>query len=288
VVCAFVNDSIDAEVVEELNRMGIELIALRCAGFNNVDIEACEKYGINVVRVPAYSPYAVAEHTIALIMALNRHIHKANNRIREGNFSLDGLVGFDMYQKTVGILGTGKIGKCLIDILLGFGCKILAYDKFPDKVIAQMKSVEYVELDTIFRESDIISLHIPLTPETYHLINKDSISLMKHGVMLINTSRGGLVNSQDLIEGLKTGQIGSAGLDVYEEESKYFFEDFSQTIISDDTLARLTTFNNVMITSHMAFLTNEALENIVDTTLENIKEYENGKSGSELTNSIQS
>ena len=287
VICVFVNDKIDAEVVEELNRRGVELIALRCAGYNNVDIEACQKHGISVVRVPAYSPYAVAEHTIALIMALNRHIHKANNRIREGNFSLDGLVGFDMYGKTVGIIGTGKIGRCLINILIGFGCRILAYDKYPDKAIAQMKSVQYVNLDELFSNSDIISLHIPLIPESYHMINRESIAMMKKGVMLINTSRGGLVNTQDLIENLKTGQIGSAGLDVYEEESEYFFEDYSHTIISDDILARLTTFNNVMVTSHMAFLTREALVNIVNTTLENIKEYENDKRGSQLTNTIK-
>jgi D-lactate dehydrogenase len=286
VICAFVNDKINAKVVNELNQRGVELIALRCAGYNNVDIESCKKYGINVVRVPAYSPYAVAEHTIALIMALNRHIHKANNRIREGNFSLGGLVGFDMYRKTVGIIGTGKIGKCIINILIGFGCKILAYDKYPDSNIAKMKSVQYVDLDKLFRNCDIISLHLPLVPETYHMINKDSIAKMKKGVMLINTSRGGLVNTQDLIENLKNGKIGYAGLDVYEEESEYFFEDYSTTIISDDILARLTTFNNVMVTSHMAFLTKEALENIVKTTLDNIIEYEKGKRGSQLTNTI--
>jgi D-lactate dehydrogenase len=286
VICAFVNDKIDAEVCEELNRRGVELIALRCAGYNNVDIKTCEKHGISVVRVPAYSPYAVAEHTVALIMVLNRHIHKANNRIREGNFSLDGLVGFDMYGKTVGVIGTGKIGICLINILIGFGCKILAYDKFPDKTVAQMKSVQYVDLDKLFRNSDIISLHVPLTPETHYMINKDSIAKMKQGLMLINTSRGGLVNTKDLIENLKTGQIGSAGLDVYEEESEYFFEDYSHAIIADDILARLTTFNNVMVTSHMAFLTKEALVNIVETTLDNIREYENGKRGLQLTNTI--
>ena len=287
VICAFVNDKINAEVVEELKRIGVEMIALRCAGYNNVDIEASEKHGINVTRVPAYSPYSVAEYTVALIMALNRRIHRANNRIREGNFSLDGLVGFDMHGKTVGIIGTGKIGKCTINILLGFGCKILAYDKFPDNNVAQMKSVQYVELDKLFRGSDIISLHVPLSSESYYMINKESIAKMKQGVMLINTSRGGLVNTQDLIKGLISSQIGSAGLDVYEEESEYFFEDFSHTIISDDILARLTTFNNVMVTSHMAFLTHEALVNIVKTTIENIKEYENGKRGSELTNAIQ-
>jgi D-lactate dehydrogenase len=287
VICAFVNDKIDAEVVEELSRMGVEMIALRCAGYNNVDIEACEKHGISVTRVPAYSPYAVAEHTVALMMALNRHIHRAHNRIREGNFSLDGLVGFDMNGKTVGIIGTGKIGKCTINILLGFGCRILAYDKFPDSKLTRKKSVQYVELDKLFRDSDIISLHVPLTPETYHMINEDTIAKMKRGVMLINTSRGGLVDTQALIKSLISGQIGSAGLDVYEEESAYFFEDFSHTVISDDVLARLTTFNNVMITSHMGFLTQEALVNIAKTTLENIAEYENGKRGSQLTNAVK-
>ncbi len=286
VICAFVNDKIDAEVVKELHRLEVEMIALRCAGYNNVDLEACKKYRISVARVPAYSPYAVAEHTIALIMALNRHIHRANNRIREGNFSLDGLVGFDMFGKTVGIVGTGKIGKCIINILLGFGCRILAYDKFPDSNIALNKAIQYTDLDTLFRNSDIISLHVPLTPETYYMINKESISKMKRGVMLINTSRGGLVDTQELIKGLLSGQIGSAGLDVYEEEGEYFFEDFSHTVISDEILARLTTFNNVMVTSHMAFLTNEALENITKTTLKNIDEYEKGKRGSQLSNAI--
>jgi D-lactate dehydrogenase len=286
VICVFVNDNIEASVVDELKRNGVELVALRCAGYNNVDIDACKKNGISVVRVPAYSPYSVAEHTVALIMALNRHIHKANNRIREGNFSLDGLVGFDMYGKTVGVIGTGKIGVCLINILLGFGCNVLAYDKFPDKNISKLESVHYVTLDRLFYESDIISLHVPLTNDTYHMINNESICKMKKGVMLINTSRGGLVNTQDLIDNLKSGQIGSAGLDVYEEESEYFFEDFSHTVISDDLLARLTTFNNVMVTSHMAFLTKEALVNIVNTTFDNIKEFENGKRGSQLSNTI--
>jgi D-lactate dehydrogenase len=286
VICPFVNDKIDAEVVEELSRNGLKMIALRCAGYNNVDIEACEKHGISVTHVPAYSPHAVAEHAVALMMALNRHIHRANNRIREGNFSLDGLVGFDMFGKTVGIIGTGKIGKCTLDILLGFGCRILAYDKYPDSKIARNKGVQYVELDKLFSESYIISLHAPLTLETKYMINKESITGMKPGVMLINTSRGGLVDTQALIKGLLSGQIGSAGLDVYEEESEYFFEDFSHTVISDDTLARLTTFNNVMITSHMGFLTHEALANIVNTTMKNISEYEKGKRGSQLTKAI--
>ena len=286
VICAFVNDRIDAGVVEELRRIGIEMIALRCAGYNNVDLKACAKYEISVARVPAYSPYAVAEHSIALMMALNRHIHRAHNRVREGNFSLNNLVGFDMHGKTVGIIGTGKIGKCAINILLGFGCNILAYDKFPDEKTAQRGGVRYVELDDLFDKSDIVSLYAPLTPETHHMINEQTIMKMKQGVMLINTSRGGLIDTRALIKGLVNGQIGSSGLDVYEEEGEYFFEDFSHTVIGDEVLARLTTFNNVMVTSHMAFLTKEALTNIADTTLENIQEYESGKRGDQLTNGI--
>ena len=287
VICVFVNDQIDAKVAAELSRLGVELIALRCAGYNNVDLEACESNGLNVVRVPAYSPYAVAEHAVALIMALNRHIHRAHNRVREGNFSLSGLVGFDMHGKTAGIIGTGKIGKCVIDILLGFGCHVLAYDKYPDKTLGQREGVRYVELDELLGNSDIISLHAPLTPETHHTINDQTITKLKQGAMLINTSRGGLVASQALIKGLLSGRIGSAGLDVYEEESGYFYEDFSDTIIKDEVLARLTTFSNVMVTSHMAFLTREALSNITTTTFDSISEYEEGKRGSELTNSVR-
>lgn len=286
VITAFVNDKLNSKVIEELGRLGVEMIALRCAGFNNVDIEACRKNGISVARVPAYSPHAVAEHAIALILALNRHIHKAASRIRDGNFSLDGLVGFDIYGKTVGIIGTGKIGKCAVSILKGFGCRVLAYDKFPDPVLAKKKGVEYVNLEELFVNSDIISLHAPLTQDSYHMINRTSINKMKPGVMIINTSRGGLIDTKDLINGLKKGQVGSAGLDVYEEESSYFFEDYSDSIINDDMLARLITFNNVMITSHMAFLTKEALANIAMTTFKNINEYEIGKSGKSLTNSI--
>ncbi len=282
VVCLFVNDDCNAEIVELLAAEGVELIALRCAGFNNVDLAACERLGISVVRVPAYSPHAVAEHTVALMMMLNRHLHLAYQRNRTGNFVLEGLTGFDMHGKTVGIIGTGKIGKCLVDILLGFGCRVLANDKFP----TPRDGVEYVELDRLFRESDIISLHVPLFPETKYLINKEAIAQMKPGVMLINTSRGGLVDTRALVEGLKSGKIGSAGLDVYEEEAGIFFQDVSDKILTDDVLARLMTFNNVVVTSHQAFLTREALSNIAETTLDSIAEYAQGKRQKELTNFV--
>lgn len=286
VICVFVNDRIDADVARELSEMGVEMIALRCAGYNNIDLKACEQYGLSVARVPAYSPYAVAEHSIALIMALNRHIHRAHNRVRDGNFSLDNLVGFDIHGKTIGVIGTGRIGTCAINILLGFGCSILAFDKFPDKQLAQKDYLRYTELDEIFQKSDIICLYAPLTNETHHMINEESIMKMKPGVMLINTSRGGLIDSRALIKGLVSGQIGSAGLDVYEEEEGYFYEDYSHTVIVDEILSRLTSFNNVMITSHMAFLTREALINIADTTFQNISEFESGKRRELLTNAI--
>jgi D-lactate dehydrogenase len=262
------------------------MIALRCAGFNNVDLAACERHGLSVTRVPAYSPYAVAEHAVALMMTLNRRLHRANNRVREGNFSLSGLVGFDMHAKTAGVIGTGKIGKCLIHILAGFGCRILAHDMYPDAQLVERSGVRYVPLDELLAESDVISLHAPLTRETRHMIGAEAIAKMKRGVMLINTSRGALIDTPALLEGLKSGQIGNAGLDVYEEESEYFFEDLSDRVITDDVLARLMTFNNVIVTSHQAFLTQEALNNIADITLENIREYELGKRGSALTNRV--
>ena len=286
VICLFVNDILDAPTVEKLKNYGVEMIALRCAGFNNIDIKACGKYGISVARVPAYSPYAVAEHSVALMMALNRHISRANSRIKEGNFSLDGLVGFDMFGKTIGVIGTGKIGKCLINIMLGYGCNILAYDLYRDKTLSETRHVSYVGLDELYGSSDIITLHAPLTPESHHLIGDKEIKNMKQGVMIINTSRGGLLDTRALINGLLNGKIGSAGLDVYEEESRYFFEDHSQSVIADETLARLTTFNNVLVTSHMGFLTREALGNIAETTFMNIAEYEKGIRGKELTNGI--
>ena len=277
VVCVFVNDVLDASLIQELHDLGVKMIALRCAGFNNVDLEACKDCGITVTRVPDYSPYAVAEHAVALMLALNRHLPQAHRRTREGNFSLDNLVGFDMRGKTVGVVGTGKIGRCALDILAGFGCRLLASDKFPDEALASRLGMHYVELDELLAESDIISLHAPLTPETQHMIDAAAIEKMKDGMMLINTSRGALIDTQALINALKSGKIGFAGLDVYEEESGYFFEDFSARVLSDDVLARLTTFNNVLITSHQGFLTHEALNNIARSTLASIHAYTTGQ-----------
>lgn len=272
VVCAFVNDTISAPVIETLAANGAGLIALRCAGYNNVDFRAA--YGrIHVVRVPAYSPHAVAEHAVALMLALNRKTHRAYSRTRDGNFSITGLLGFDMYGKTAGIIGTGKIGKVLAEILRGFGMRILAHDAFPDEAFAAGVGMQYGDLDTLYRESDIISLHCPLTRETHHLINGDSIAKMKTGVMVINTGRGQLINTPDLIEALKSEKVGAAGLDVYEEESAYFFEDFSNTVIGDDVLARLLSFHNVLVTSHQGFFTREALENIAEVTLASIRDF---------------
>lgn len=278
VVCVFVNDIVTKEITKRLHELDVKMIALRCAGYNNIDFEsAYEK--IHVARVPAYSPYAVAEHAMALIMTLNRKTHKAYNRTKESNFNIGGLTGFDLHGKTMGVIGTGKIGQKFINIANGFGMKILAYDKYPNKEL----NVEYSDLETLYKESDIISLHCPLLKDTEHIINKDSIAKMKDGVMIINTSRGGLINAKDLISGLKNRKIGSAGLDVYEEEGDYFFEDLSDDIVSDDTLARLISFPNVLITSHQAFLTKEALKNIAETTLNNIKNY---FEGNELYNEI--
>ena len=287
VVCIFVNDTCDTPVVKALASLGVELIALRCAGFNNVDLRACREHNLSVVRVPAYSPYAVAEHTVALMLMLNRRLHQAYQRNRAGYFVLEGLTGFDMWGKTVGVVGTGKIGQCTIDILLGFGCRILAFDKFPSEELTARKNVQYVGSEQLLSESDIITLHVPLFEETHHLINESTIEQMKDGVMLINTSRGGLVDTQALIGGLKSGKIGLAGLDVYEEEAGIFFHDISDRVLTDDVLARLMTFNNVVVTSHQAFLTHEALANIADTTLANIGEFAQGKRGAELTNAVQ-
>lgn len=284
VVCVFVNDTVDSAVAEGLQRAGVGLIALRCAGHNNVDLAACERHGLSVARVPAYSPHAVAEHAVALMLTLNRRIHQAHNRVREGNFSLNGLVGFDMFGKTAGIIGTGKIGKCVANILAGFGCRLLGYDSYRDTSLTDRLGLRYVELGEILATSDILTLHTPLTPQTHHLINAQALEQMTPGVMLINTSRGALIDSRALIDGLKSGRIGYAGLDVYEEESGYFYEDLSDRVITDDVLARLTTFNNVLITSHQAFLTREALANIADTTLANVGEYDAGKRMRELTN----
>lgn len=272
-VCIFVNDTADAEIIRIMAANGVKLIALRCAGFNNVDLDAAAACGIAVVRVPAYSPYAVAEYTIALMLSLNRKIPRASWRTRDGNFSLHGLMGFDMHGKTAGIIGTGKIAKILIRILRGFGMNILAYDLYPDHNFARENQVVYTSLDELYHSSDIISLHCPLTEQTKYLINDYSISKMKEGVMIINTGRGQLIHTNALIEGLKDKRIGSAGLDVYEEESEYFYEDKSDRIIDDDVLARLLSFNNVIVTSHQAFFTNEAMENIAVTTLQNIRDY---------------
>ncbi len=287
VACIFVNDTCDAGVIEKLADRGVELLALRCAGFNNVDLEACQRHQITVVRVPAYSPYAVAEFTVALMMMLNRRLHHAYMRNRTGNFVLDGLTGFDMHGKTVGVIGTGKIGQCAINILLGFGCHILAHDKFPHPALHDRTGVQYTDLDDLLARSDIITLHVPLFPETYHLISRAAIERMKDGVMLINTSRGGLVDTKALIDGLKAGRIGSAGLDVYEEEAGIFFHDMFDKVLTDDVLARLMTFNNVVVTSHQAFLTREALANIAETTLQNIRDYCAGQRGDDLVNRVR-
>ncbi len=284
-VCVFVNDTVDKEVIGALAVNGVKIIALRCAGFNNVYIKAAEKHNIKVVRVPAYSPYAVAEHTVALMLALNRRIPRATWRTRDGNFSLNGMLGFDMYNKTAGIIGTGKIAKILIKILRGFGMKVLAYDVYPDEVFAMKHGVTYTTLDQLYRNSDIISLHCPLLPDTQYIIDEEAISKMKKGVMLINTSRGGLIHTESLIEGLKSKKIGYAGLDVYEEESNYFFEDKSDSLIDDDVLARLLSFNNVIVTSHQAFFTREAVHNIAGTTLQNIQDYVDGV---QLENEVKS
>lgn len=274
-VCIFVNDVANKEVLEILAKNGVELIALRCAGFNNVDIEAAKNYGLKVVRVPAYSPYAVAEHTLALILTLNRKTHRAFNRVREGNFSLNGLMGFDLRGKTVGLIGLGKIGLVTAGILKGFGCNILGYDVAKGEEVDEL-GITFTDLGTIYANSDIISLHCPLTPQTHHLINEESIAKMKKGVMLINTSRGALIDTIAVIDALKSEQIKYLGLDVYEEEEHLFFEDLSSTVIQDDVFSRLLSFNNVLVTGHQAFLTSNALEGIAGTTLQNVSAFERG------------
>lgn len=273
-VCAFVNDHLDAAVMEQLHQGGTRLVALRSAGFNHVDLEAAQRLGMTVVRVPAYSPHAVAEHAVALVMSLNRMTFRAYNRVREGNFALDGLLGFDLHGKTVGVIGTGHIGLIFADIMHGFGCRIVAYDPYPNPEAKAF--VEYVPLETLYAQADIISLHCPLTADTHHLINASAIAQMKRGVMLINTGRGRVVDTQAVITGLKSGHIGYLGLDVYEEEEQLFFEDHSHQVIDDDRFMRLTTFHNVLITGHQAFFTQEALTNIAETTLANIDAFESG------------
>ena len=273
VVCVFVNDVVDAPVIDALVELKVKLIALRCAGFNNVDIKHAQKRGIGVVRVPAYSPYAVAEHALGMVLTLNRKFHRAFSRVRDGNFALDGLLGFDIHGKTIGIIGTGKIGQIFAKLISGFGCRVLGYDKFPNPELEKQGLFTYTDLGTLYEESDIISLHCPLTHETYHLINEYAISSMKEGVMIINTSRGPLIDSNAVIAGLKSARIGYLGLDVYEEEDDLFFEDLSGQVIQDDTFVRLLTFPNVLITGHQAFFTEEATDNIAHTTLDNIRAY---------------
>lgn len=268
--CIFVNDDADRPSLEKLAALGIRHIALRCAGFNGVDLQAAKELGMRVTRVPAYSPYAVAEHAVALLLALNRKIPRANNRVRDLNFSLNGLAGFDLHGKTAGIFGTGKIGRITASILRGFGMRVLAYDPFPSPEWAASAGVEYIDAATLIRESEVISLHTPLTPETRHIIRRETLYLMKPGAFLINVSRGALINTRDLIEALKSGRLGGVALDVYEEEEGVFFEDLSGQILQDDDLARLLTFPNVLITAHQAFLTHEALAEIARVTAANI------------------
>lgn len=271
-VCAFVNDEIDQKVADILWENGVKLIALRCAGYNNVDLQAVWKR-LHVVRVPAYSPHAVAEHALALLLTLNRKTHKAYSRTRDGNFALSGLVGFDLYGKTAGIIGTGKIGRITAEILHGFGMNILVSDPYKDEEWASSIRAKYVENAEIFAQSDVISLHCPLTPENYHLVDERAIASMKQNAILINTGRGALIDTKALVDALKHNKIGGAGLDVYEEEDEYFFEDHSGSAITDDTLARLLTFPNVLITGHQAFLTTEALNAIAKTTLGNVQDF---------------
>ena len=275
-ICVFVNDRLDGATLAKLAAGGTKLIALRCAGFNNVDLNTATELGITVVRVPAYSPYAVAEHTVGLILTLNRKLHRAYYRVREGNFALEGLLGFDLHGRTVGIIGTGKIGRIVAKILVGFGCEILGYDLYPHPEFEAIGG-KYVEGIELAARSDIITLHCPLTPETHHIVNTETIKYAKPGVMLINTSRGALIDTQAVIDGLKSRKIGYLALDVYEQEEDLFFEDLSNEIIQDDVFQRLLTFPNVLITGHQAFFTEDALSNIAEATINNITEFAEGK-----------
>ncbi len=283
VICVFVNDTADRETIIQLAKLGVKLIALRCAGYNNVDLDAAGENGIKVVRVPAYSPEAVAEHALALILTLNRKTHKAYNRVREGNFSLNKLMGFNLHGKTVGVIGTGKIGATFCRIIKGMGCEVLAYDLYPSQEVEAL-GVSYRSLKEVFELSDIISLHCPLNPETWHMINGDSLARMKDGIMIINTSRGGLINTQDILKGLADKKIGFLGIDVYEQEENLFFKDMSEMIIEDDLILRLNSYPNVLITSHQAYFTREAMEEITQTTIDNIRAYRDGK---ELVNALK-
>lgn len=283
-VCIFVNANVDSYVVDQLHSMGIRLIALRCAGFNNVDVKAASTKDIKVVRVPDYSTHAIAEHTLALMLCLNRKVHRAFIRTRDWNFSLNGFMGFDMCGKTVGVVGTGKIGKTVASVLGGLGMNVLLYDVYPDNDFAVKNNYKYVSLDEMYASSDVLTLHCPLTKETEYMINETSINKMKDGVMIINTGRGKLINTKDLIEGLISRKVGYAGLDVYEEEGAYFYEDCSDSVLTDDVLARLLSFNNVILTSHQAFFTQEAMSNIAQTTFDNISSFFAGK---ELKNEVK-
>ena len=284
-VCIFVNDHLDATVLERLADGGTRLIALRCAGYNNVDLKAAAQHTLTIVRVPGYSPHAVAEHTVGLMLALNRKLHRAYNRVREGNFSLEGLLGFDLHGKTAGIIGTGKIGMVVGQILAGFGCRILAVDPFPNEICRSL-GARYLSLDELLAQSDIITLHCPLTPENKYMIDASALRKMRDGVMLINTSRGALLNTVAVIDALKSGRVSYLGLDVYEEEEHIFFEDRSGLIISDDVFSRLLTFPNVIVTGHQAFFTREAVENIAATTIGNITSFESGQSlGNQIASS---
>jgi len=276
VVCVFVNDDVKSETLEILANQGTKLIALRCTGFNNVDLAKAAELGMKVVRVTVYSPYSVAEFVVGMIQLLNRKLHKAYNRVRDDNFSLNGLMGFDLYGSTVGIIGTGKIGRILGEIMHGFGCHLLGYDLYPNSQFEAIGDARYVDLPELLAKSDIISLHCPLTPENYHLINADTIAQMKPGMMLINTSRGKLIDTKAAIEGIKSGQIGSLGIDVYEQEENLFFRDLSDTIIKDDTIQLLQSFPNVLITSHQGFFTHNAISQIANTTIKSISDFEQG------------
>lgn len=272
-ICAFVNDVLDRDILAQLRKFKVPLVIMRCAGYNNVDLEAADELGITVARVPEYSPYAVAEHTLGLMLCLNRQVHRAYNRVREQNFSLTGLLGFDFHAKTVGVVGTGKIGSQVCRILIGMGCKVIAYDRYRSKSIEKL-GVSYLPLEEVFLQSDVITLHCPLTLKTQHLINAASIELMKPGVMIINTSRGGLLNTRDVLRGLKSGKIGYLGLDVYEDEASLFFEDRSGAVLQDEIFARLLTFRNVLVTGHQAYFTAEALNKIAAVSIENATEFE--------------
>ena len=275
-VCIFINDDLGEATLQQIAATGTQVIALRCAGFNNVDLKAAQKLGITVVRVPAYSPYAVAEHAVGLILMLNRKLYRAYNRVRDDNFALNGLLGFDLYGKTVGVVGTGKIGQCFARIMHGFGCKLLAYDVYQSPACLEI-GVQYVDLTDLLAQSDIVSLHCPLLPSTHHIINTESLQHLKPGAMLINTSRGGLIHTRAVINAIKLGVVGYFGTDVYEEEENLFFEDLSDTVILDETFQLLQSFPNVVVTAHQAFFTQEALSNIAETTLTNIDDVEAGR-----------